>query len=232
MTPVLFIAITLCLHDIGGNSLKVSKRQVIDNEQLVCITNFVHGRIDDDCLAVVVDLADLYDSSNPLGDISTHLSQFPVFCRPSCGQVLVNAWQSCGAFDDIASFTYLLTGMCATNAHGRVCYNDYNALIQFLIGGISCTRDFLATRTCSSECSVGARDAVQNYGCCVNVVLDFVSSLNDRYNNNQFDQVFSECQVHRPQGCTNNPLMISAASHVSSFLPISTVCLSAAAALM
>ncbi len=165
-------------------------------------------------------------------DISTHLLQFPVFCRPSCGQVLVNAWESCGAFEDIANFAYLLTGMCATNADGRVCYSDYNALIQFLTGGISCTQEYLTTRTYSSECSVGARDAVQNYGCCVNVVLDFESSFNGLYNNDRFNRVFSECRVQRPPRCTSNPLMISAASHVSSFLPISTVCLSAAAALM
>lgn len=114
---VLLITIILGLHDIGVSSSKVIKRQALDTQQLFCIADFARGRISDsDCLNLVTDLVDLYNSFDPLLSISTQLSQFPIFCRPSCGQVIINAWQSCGAFNDIAQFANLLIGMCSTNA--------------------------------------------------------------------------------------------------------------------
>ncbi len=236
------VLLTLCLHEIGGSSLKVSKRQVLTNQQLVCIQNSAEG-IDSTCSSLLQNLVLLYSSSDPLVAISTQQLQFRTFCLPNCGQVLIDAWESCGALEDavVSSFAHLLAGMCGSN-DDRFCYNDFNPLVGFLNGAINCTREYFATGQCSSFCSTGARDAVQTYGCCVNVILDFESSLNDqvdfrtsvtgRYTNGQFNKVFSECGTERPPRCTNNPLMISAASHVSSFLPMSTVCLSAAAALM
>ncbi len=82
-------------------------------------------------MTVVVDLANLYGLSEPLLDISTRLSRFPIFCHPSCGRVIINAWQSCGAFNDIERFANLLTGMCATNADGRTCYNIYQVNLHY-----------------------------------------------------------------------------------------------------
>ena len=118
----------------------------------------------------------------------------------------------------------LLIGMCASNG-GSTCYSTFNELFSLLDSGIDCYEDLSSSGVCSSQCSAGARDGVQNYGCCVNVVIDYE---NDIFNYNEdtsedaidgeFDSLFFECGISRPARCTNSPLQ-----HPSSDLPRSII---------
>ncbi|SMN02124.1 hypothetical protein SPONN_492 [uncultured Candidatus Thioglobus sp.] len=212
----------------------------------MCITRFVDARISDgDCLNVVTQLTLLYQSDNSLESISTRVSLFPVFCRQGCGQVIVDAWQACNAFDEIEPLANLLIGMCASNA-GRTCYSTFSELISVLNDGVSCSDALDSTGSCSSECSAGTRDGVTNFGCCVNVVIAFQDDMNTGDVEAEFDTLFFQCGVTRPAPCANrfnipppsslppssqapptNPPPSSATS-LTALLPVALLCSAAA----
>lgn len=132
--------------------------------------------------------------------ISTRLEQFPIFCRPDCGQAIVDAWQSCNVFDEIEQFGNLLIGMCASNEEGDVCYTAYNELIQYLNTATTCGAALAPVGAmCSTQCRDATREIVDDYGCCVNVPLLFDSNGSEA-----FARVFFRCGVTRPGVCTTN----------------------------
>jgi len=48
---------------------------------------------------------------------------------------------------------------------------------------------------------------VQNFGCCVNVPINYMDANNTALGVNQAaDNLFDDCRVRRPSNCTNSPL--------------------------
>ena len=211
---ILFIA----LHHVVNASKRhlVNKRASLSTSEIFCITRYIDARInnDEDCQNVVSDISSLYTSEDVELSISTGLSSFLDFCRPECGQVILDAWKSCDAYEEIEPVANLLIGMCASNG-GSTCYSTFNELFSLLDSGIDCYEDLSSSGECSSQCSAGARDGVQNYGCCVKVVIDYENEVINRENEDEEDNVedefnilFFECGVTGPARCTNSPLMI------------------------
>lgn len=217
---ILFIS----LHHVANSSKahSVSKRQSLTTPQLTCISEYTDERITSSsspCTDIVVYLSLLYGSTNPLLAISQRLSVFPEFCRPECGQVITDAWTSCGVYDEIESLADLLTGLCGSHA-GSTCYSMYHELARSLQGALNC----IGEPSCLSNCSSSdALARIQTHGCCLDVAFDFVM------NQDEINDLFSSCEVTRPGRCSNSPLSTggSSGSHVTTLLSVVSVCIAA-----
>ena len=184
----------------------IAKQATLTSAQISCIRTAVNNSIgsnDAACLDVVEKLSQLYTSTDVVGDISSEVSAFPTFCRASCGQAIINAWDSCNAYNDVKDVANLLIGMCASD-RGSTCYSNFDNLFDLLDDGTSCYEDFAVSGSCSSSCSNTLSNGVQRYGCCVNVPIDYEDASEDI--NDDTNTLFDECGVTRPSRCTNNPL--------------------------
>ena len=207
------ILIIFALHEVEMSSHKkplqstIAKRAFLSSDQITCIADNVVTRLDGPsnaaCRSVASQLGQLYNSDDEVQSISGGLNNFQVFCLPECGQVLIDIWQDCNAFDDIEDAANLLIGMCASDV-GATCYSNFNELFQYVDDGEDCYDNLMSTGTCSSDCSTTLSDGVQQYGCCVNVPIDFEDVREEA------NSLLSACGVNLPAPCTNSPL--SAAS--------------------
>ena len=210
------ILIIFALHEVEMSSLEkplqstIAKRATLTSEQITCIVDSVVTELDGPsnaaCRNVASQLDQLYNSDDVIQSISGSggLNNFLEFCRPECGQVLIDIWENCNAFDDIENVANLFIGMCASDG-GTQCYLNFDELLQYLDVGRICYDSLSNTGTCSSYCSTTLADGAQRYGCCINVLIDF------RDLNRPADIVLSACDVSLPAPCTNNPVF--AASH-------------------
>ena len=192
----------------------IVKRATLTSEQITCIEDSVVTELDGSsnaaCRNVASELRSLYTSSP--SDVAESISRgqelFPVFCRPECGQVIINILDTCNAFDEVADVANLLAGMCALNG-GRTCYSNFDELVQYVDNGEACYGTLSTTGTCSSQCSTLLADGVRRYGCCVNVPIDYEVAIFDV--RGEINTLFSACGVSLPANCRNNPLF--SASH-------------------
>ena len=207
-TSATFLVI-IALHEVVMSSQEkslrsiVTKQTTLSNEQLSCISNETELNSNTACLDVVTQLTSLYDCFDVRQCLSTELDLFPVLCRPECGQVLIDAWVTCNAYEDIEDVANLLIAMCASNGDTK-CYSNFNELIQYTNNGESCYGALEVTGRCSPECSAGTAAGIQAYGCCVNAAIDYLEETFDL--KREVAELFSACDVTRPSRCTNSPL--------------------------
>lgn len=214
MFTTVIILIIVALHEVKTSSQgkplqsTLAKRAILSSDQITCIVDNVATRLDGPsnttCRSVASQLGQLYNSIDVAQSISGGLNNFPEFCRVACGQVLIDIWQDCNAFDDIEDVANLLIGMCASDM-GVTCYSNFDELFQYVDDGENCYNNLINTGICSSDCSTTLADGVQQYGCCVNVPIDFQDVREEA------SSLLSACDVNLPARCTNSPL--SAASH-------------------
>ena len=212
------ILIIFALHEVEMSSLEnplqstIAKRATLTSEQFTCIENSVVTELDGSsnaaCRNIAINLRLLYNSFDIVGPISRGLDNFPELCRPECGQVLINIWNGCNAFDDVKDVANLLIGMCASEG-GTTCYSNFNELFQYLNDGRTCYNSLIDSGTCSSQCSTRLADGIRKYGCCVNVPIDYFVAHADVQD--EVNTVVSGCDVSPPARCANSPL--SAGSH-------------------
>ena len=182
----------------------VTKQATLSIEQLACISN--ETRLNSNttaCLDVVTQLISLYDCFDVRQCLSTELDLFPVLCRPECGQVVIDAWVTCNAYEDIEDVANLLIAMCASDGDTK-CYSNFNELIQYTNDGQNCYEALEIAGRCSPECSAGTAAGIQAYGCCVNAAIDYLEETFDL--KQEVAELFSACDVTRPSRCTNSPL--------------------------
>lgn len=232
-TAIILVFLVSTLHqecisaNIKKTSLSLKKRADITSDQIKCISNYVSDELDEndmDCMGVVLQLQNLYDSSDVVDSISSSV-KFSEFCLPSCGQVIIDSWQSCNAYAEVEDVANLLIGMCALN-EGTPCYTYYDELFAYFDNGLSCYMSLNSTGQCSTDCATGTRDGVESYGCCVNVAIRYELPYTN-YTEEDANNLFSACDVSRPDSCKNSPLMApSSASQVVLFTATVYICLS------
>lgn len=236
-TAIILVFLVFTLHqesisaDINKESLSLKKRADITPDQIQCISKYLSDEIESDsnCLAVVVQLQNLYESSAPVTDISSRV-RFSEFCLPSCGQLIIDAWQSCNAYSEVEDFANLLIRMCASHMD-TVCYTYGDEFFRYFYDGVNCYMSLESTGQCSSECASGTRNGVESYGCCVNIAIRY-ELPNTNFTEADVNNLFSACDVSRPDSCKNSPLMEpSSASPVSIFIAAVYICLSTIVAL-
>ena len=212
----------------------IQTRAEITSQEIRCINTFLSknlGSNAEDCINVTTQLVNLYDSFDVVSSISSRVALFPEFCRPQCGRVIINAWQSCNIYTEIEDVANLLIGMCASD-RGSTCYRNFNNLVVGNSDGKRCFDDLINTGQCSSQCPTILARGTENYGCCSNVLIRYQDSQHGGVEEG-VNQLFSECGVSRPTNCTNNPLLsspasstsCSAASHIGIFTTVAFACM-------
>lgn len=211
------ILVIVALHEVKMSSQQkplqstIAKRATLSSEQILCITDSVMTELDGSSNAACLSAVTLLGNSLDVVQSIPAEQFFPEFCRRECGQVLINTWDACNAFDDIEGIANLLIGMCASNGD-TTCYSYYNELFQYLGAGAACYQMYNATGTCSSQCSSQARDGVERYGCCANVPTDYADALLGIPGS--ADDLLMACNVARSTDCAKSPLsQPSSASH-------------------
>lgn len=209
------VLIIITLHDVVMSSREkplhsIVAKQDITDDQVQCIIRTLTPQLDDNatCANVADQLGSLYFSPDVVQSLSTQLSLFPELCRPSCGQVLIDAWQACNAYNEIEDVANLLIAMCASNGN-VACYSNFIQLFQYVYDGVDCYNFEIVDGTCSTGCSSRIAEGIERYGCCVNAAIDYIEAIDDV--KDEVAQLFSTCDVNRPARCTNSPL--SSAHH-------------------
>ena len=132
------LIVVIALYDVVNSSKGnlVSKRASFTNPELLSITTYIDARINNDegCQNVVRNLASLYGSRD-VDVVRLNLAElsFQDFCRQNCGQVILDAWKSCDAYNDIEPAANLLIGMCASY-NGSTCLHRLQGAI-YACGG-------------------------------------------------------------------------------------------------
>jgi hypothetical protein len=135
---------------------------------------------------------------------------YGIFCTPECGNVFLDAYDVCGAFENPEERSYL-AGLCGSNDNGNFCYEIFLDSINLLGSAYSCAMN-------SEECVCGdLSEGVRRQGCCVDNLHELVVILDDVFGDFVPEEVYGNCSVSLPEaGCTNSPLS-------SSSLPQATI---------
>ena len=158
-------------------------------------------------VAMIYEIHDAYDVLDGI-DVLLHLDGgadiFGAFCQPSCMQTFFEAWKTCSSFDELSNVADLLTGLCSTN-NGIPCYADFDQIRRAGEQGYDCFRSLSPQfGDCHTDCRVMLSLDVETYGCCLNVIHNYVDTF-DPIRNEEVDHVFDECRVRRPADCPINP---------------------------
>ena len=203
------LAVVVLYHDSVVNGIQthsIQKRNLA-LEEITCIRNeFTQSNTNPSCTTVEAGIESLFEADDVLVAISTRLDLFDTFCLQSCGQLIIDALGACGIYSRVKNEAELLIGLCAAN-NGRSCHNDYVQLFAAFSDGSDCFDDLESTSSCSINCRSSLTLDVQNYGCCTNVVIDYIDAI-DTFNdvNTQADILFSNCRVPRPADCAPSAL--------------------------
>ena len=127
---------------------------------------------------------------------------FAEFCRPSCGNNILTAWSTCNVTINYEREVELVTGLCSRD-RSMECYEATEAIFNF----IEDVKDCSAEDVCSQECSDLIDD--NNYGCCVNAPIDYLTAAGETDLPNVVDATFEMCSDDRELECGRQGLITS-----------------------
>lgn len=228
MHPTLFVLLTamVLLHGVSGHLFPraiphmLTKDMALpkDFKRQTDIVQCVNDRIDaafpgnnsqfvSDCRYSATeefDLVDITDTEN-LQPLIT--SVFRTFCIAECGNVIIDAYNDCGYFDQLGlpGIETFLISLCGTNQNGDICYQVYGDALDFLTSEGSCYNSYTVSDQCS--CQSELTNGVSEQGCCLDAYHDFradvASSVGADVN---IDELYNACNVDLPTGCNNSPI--------------------------
>ena len=208
---VILWALMLCVLILGGSchlfpqvglgkasnlgALKVYKRQ---NEFLnQCALDRFDAFYQGNTSRFVAECRSTMDSGFDLSSAnqSTINTVYGTLCKPECGNVLLDSYESCGGFNEQRN---IIVGLCAFNRNGNFCYEIHLESTVLYAGALSC---FSSPDECSChELSEGVRQQ----DCCINVIHDAVNSIGSL---DPVEQAYDSCNVALPEmRCTNSTL--------------------------
>ena len=212
----LFAANVLKAVDLLASHSKVIKdykRQNVDEE---CIEDKLDTpEIDRECEVVALEEEELnipviVDEETIAQLQPTFNTIFSVFCKPECGNAILDAFIDCGTFDEMPGIIDLFAGLCGTNENGEKCYERFVSALEHVQSEAQCYDDYLDTRTCT--CAAELREAVGLQGCCLdtyhNFIRDTLESL-DYDIDYQPRDLYEDCDINLPGGCNNSPISSS-----------------------
>ena len=150
------------------------------------------------------ELVDLTDSSN-LQSLIT--SVFRTFCIAECGNVIMDAYNDCGYFDQIGlpGIEEFLIGLCGTNQYGDICYQLYSDALDLVTSEGSCYNYYVAYDQC--DCRSTLLNGVAEQDCCLDVYHDFRADIGSSVGSNvKISELYDACNVELPTGCNNSPI--------------------------
>ena len=142
---------------------------------------------------------------------ATITSIFSTFCDPDCGNVIIDAFNDCGHFEQgVSNLRDFIIGLCGTNQNGDICYQIYSASIYQLTSERSCYNRYnyntYGYNYCAPSCRNTLSEGVQERGCCLNAFHNFVSSAGWDYSYAKADELYDACNIDLPTGCNNSPI--------------------------
>ena len=150
-------------------------------------------------------LIDLDDSSYSQSTIN---SMFNTFCKPECGNVIIDAFNDCEHFEETGVYNLkdFLIGLCGTNQNGDICYEIYSSAYSQFYTERSC-HNIISYTQCTSSCRSTLSQGVRVRGCCLNAYHNYVTNGGwDYYYNYDPSDLYDACNVDLPTGCNNSPI--------------------------
>ena len=188
----------------------VYKRGLLDGQKCVDETLEENG-IDLKCEAsadeeLELDFTSLEDSQPAID------SAFSVFCEPECGNAVLDAMIECKVFKEETGIFDLFIGLCGTNVNGERCYEHFiSAMIHIQTEAI-CFANYSTRGVC--ECEAELSQEVADQGCCLDTFHEFITTaVNLPYDPRE---LYDECGVDIPGGCSNSPVSISSPVSIGS----------------
>ena len=147
------------------------------------------------------ELVDLTNSSN-LQSLVTAI--FRTFCIAECGNVIMDAYNDCGYFDQIGlpGIENFLIGLCGTNQRGEICYQLYANGLDLVTSEGTCYNYYVFYDECN--CRSTLLNGVAEQDCCLDVYQDFRDDLGG--SNIKISELYDACNVELPTGCNNSPI--------------------------
>ena len=153
----------------------VDINQTLTADDILCIDAQLDIRgsnIDPTCHDAANSLIVHINSPSLIASLSADHSALSDFCTPSCGEEIRSAWTTCGAFRTLRAEVDFLSRLCDIH-EGTPCYSVFNALEVVVENTAYC-----ATRSDGSTCPIGCSNVFQNivrdFGCCINVFIDYL----------------------------------------------------------
>ena len=204
------------MANMGASRVDVDKRQTDADDAAVqqcaldrfdAVFQGNNSRFVTECRATSVLENELDITTAQQSDIN---DLYRIFCMPECGNVFLDAYDVCGAFENPEERSYL-AGLCGSNDNGNFCYEIFIDSLNLLGSAYSCALN-------SEECVCGElSEGVRRQGCCVDTLHELVVILDDVFGDFVPEEVYGNCSVSLPEaGCTNSPLS-------SSSLPQATI---------
>lgn len=133
------------------------------------------------------------------GGLDIYTSIGALFCRPQCGNLILQYYQDCLPDDIGQKASNFLIQLCAQNSQGARCYSSsvvsaLNTTLNDCSGTI-----FVRNTTCSSSCQTAVQSTITTAGCCINLV-DFGGFLNSTTN------LRDNCDASIPGICSGSTL--------------------------
>lgn len=159
------------------------------------------------CKLSARELLKLIDTSDSQSTIN---SIFGTFCDPECGNVIIDAFNDCGHFEQagVSNLKGFIIGLCGTNQNGDICYQIYDDAIFQLYSEQNCYNfNYIILGTCTG-CRNTLSQGVKEQGCCLNTYHNFVSNAGAGwdYSYAKADELYDACNVNLPKGCNNSPI--------------------------
>ena len=145
-------------------------------------------------------------------------SAFSVFCEPECGNAILDAMVECENFDEETGLFDLFIGLCGTNERGARCYEHYTSAVSHVFTEATCFANYSTRGVC--DCEAELSQEVADQGCCLNTFHEFITTaVNLPYDPRE---LYEECGVDIPGGCSNSPISISSSVAMVSTLTTTT----------
>ena len=153
---------------------------------------------------------------------------FGLFCMPECGNVIIQANEDCGVFNESPWVKDLLVGICSTNAKDQPCYNFFFDYITFFNETeLECYVFSKLKESC--DCKGELSPVVDELGCCITVYHDALMEAVEEADSDipyKPEELYTEyCDVDLPRGCNNSPLSGSLGIHYTLFAIVTAILL-------
>ena len=194
---------TLSINELVGKTPSLSA------EQIVCIATTLSANEqlqenDPECSAAASHLLVQINSDDLIKSISVDQSAISVFCRPTCGPVVIENWMGCNAYDNIKPEADFLIGLCGLH-QGSTCYSKYRGLLDYLDDSFHCGQ-MADSVVCPTGCSTIYRNGVEDFGCCSDVFIDYLDAVIEVSIQEVTNTFFNICGVQVPDQCTTTAL--------------------------
>ena len=194
-TAIISLLIFLGINNCHGSS--IVKRDLEPGQQECVSALLIHLTNGD---MTCINVANAITPTLVATDIVSELDSvsnvvYAEFCRPSCGQHILAAWETCGLTQGYENEVNLVTGLCGISREGG-CYESTQQIFDFIEDVEACSPG----DTCTEECVTLIEDS-HIYGCCRDIPVAFRSAAGESDLMSIVDFTFDKCFNEAEEPC-------------------------------